>query len=576
MEQLNNLDVVFLIIVGISALVGIARGMTKELLSIVGWVLAALAVFYLVPIVEPIMQKYIASKMLANLVSGLAILIVFCIFWILTADRLGAAVRSSRLSALDRILGFVFGAARGVLIVILVALLIGSIIPEESQKGMFKDSQYFKLAQNSAEPLKKLVPGDWLDKLKAKTEEMVLVKNEEKAKEDDKSQNAESKENETAETTTESFGDKLKKAAEAVDNLKTLQKSGEELFNELAQPKTAGDKDGDDLSSDLDMLLDVLEDRMVTTDEKTPALESESQNIIKSIKDKMDKSKKYVLYMALNDKKLGIVAGGGDLPQRLREHCQKSGREFFVVAIEGNADKAIFSPDIPHKWIRIGQAGTGFRALAEQKVAEVLMIGTIHRPTLADLVPDLRTAAFFAKIGLKALGDDGILRALIKEFEHDNMRVVGIQDVMPELLVKGGVLTKHKPDKQALADIERGIEAATMLGRLDIGQSVVVQQGLVLGVEGIEGTDELIKRCGSYQRKGVGAVLVKLRKPQQDMRIDLPTIGSKTIENLHNAGMRGVAIHAGNALIVDEKKVIDTADKYAMFIVGIEPKGDAK
>ncbi len=275
--------------------------------------------------------------------------------------------------------------------------------------------------------------------------------------------------------------------------------------------------------------------------------------------------------METQQKKLGIIAGGGTLPQTLIEHCKKSKRDYFVLAIENNADRAFFSPDIPHCWIRIGQAGTGFKLFADQHVQEVVMIGTIHRPSFADLVPDLRTTAFFTKIGLKALGDDGILRALVKEIESENMRVVGIHEVLPDLLIKEGTLTKNKPDKQAIADIERGTEVALQLGLLDVGQSVIVQQGLVLGVEGIEGTDKLIERCGEYQRKGAGAVLVKLRKPQQDMRIDLPTIGCRTIEKLHNAGMRGVAIHAGNALIVDETEVIALADKYKMFIIGIIP-----
>lgn len=276
--------------------------------------------------------------------------------------------------------------------------------------------------------------------------------------------------------------------------------------------------------------------------------------------------------MEIKQKKLGIIAGGGTLPQTLINHCLQNKREFFVLAIENNADKAIFTPEIPHKWIRIGQAGTGFKLMHEQNVQEIVMIGTIRRPTLSDLVPDLRTAAFFAKIGLKSVGDDGILRALINDIESENMRVVGIHEVIPDLLVKEGVLTKHKPDKQALADISRGVEVARELGKLDVGQAVIVQQGLVLGVEGIEGTDKLIERCGTYQRKGVGGVLVKLRKPQQDMRIDLPTIGTKTIENLHSTGMRGIAIHAGNALIVNEAEVIALADKYSMFICGIEPE----
>lgn len=270
-------------------------------------------------------------------------------------------------------------------------------------------------------------------------------------------------------------------------------------------------------------------------------------------------------------RKLGIIAGGGSIPQLLINHCKQTQRPYFVLAIEGNADRAIFDETVNHQWIRIGQAGTGFKRLAEEGVQDVVLIGTIHRPTLADLMPDLRTATFFAKIGLKALGDDGILRALVKEIESEKMKVVGVHEVVPSLLVREGQLTKHKPDKQALADIVRGAAVALKLGELDVGQAVVVQQGLVLGVEGIEGTDKLITRCGEYKRKGAGGVLVKIRKPEQDMRIDLPTIGVKTVENAFQSGLRGIAIHAGNALIVNEGEVIKCADEHGMFVIGINP-----
>ena len=270
-------------------------------------------------------------------------------------------------------------------------------------------------------------------------------------------------------------------------------------------------------------------------------------------------------------RKLGIIAGGGTLPQALVKYCIKNQIPYFVLAITGNAKQEDFSSEIPHLFIRIGQAGTGLKRLKEEQIQDIVMIGTIRRPSFADLVPDLRTTAFFSKIGLKALGDDGILRALIKEIEKENMKVVGIHEIMPEILLPEGLLTKHKPDKQALEDIKRGVMAALKLGELDIGQSVVVQQGLVLGLEGIEGTDELIKRCGTYQRKGDGGVLVKLRKPTQDMRVDLPTIGVKTIENAHQAGLKGLAVHAANALIVDQDQVLKLADKYKMFVIGINP-----
>lgn len=270
-------------------------------------------------------------------------------------------------------------------------------------------------------------------------------------------------------------------------------------------------------------------------------------------------------------RKLGIVAGGGSLPKTLINHCIQNEIPYFVLAVGGNALEADFTSDIPHLFIRIGQAGTGFERFKKEGVQDVVMIGTIRRPSLSDLVPDLRTAAFFSKIGLKSLGDDGILRALIKEIEAEKMKVVGIHEIMPEILLPEGVLTKQKPDKRALADIKRGVEAAIKLGELDIGQSVVVQQGLVLGLEGIEGTDELIRRCGAYKRKGDGPVLVKLRKTTQDMRVDLPTIGLNTIENAHQAGLKGLAVHASNALIVNQEQVIQLANKYKMFLIGINP-----
>lgn len=276
-------------------------------------------------------------------------------------------------------------------------------------------------------------------------------------------------------------------------------------------------------------------------------------------------------------RKLGIIAGGGAIPRMLIENCQKNGREFFVLAIDGNADKDLINnSDVPHEWIRIGQAGTGFKRFSEEKVQDVVMIGTIKRPGFFDLVPDLRTTAFFAKVGAKALGDDGILRALVKEIEAEGMCVKGIHEVMTELLVKEGVLGKHKPDKQAMIDIKRGIEVALELGRVDVGQGVIVQQGLVLGVEGIEGTDELIRRCGGYKRKGDGGVLVKLRKPQQDMRVDLPTIGPRSVERAKEAGLRGIVVHAGNSLIVDEADMIKAADKAGIFVMGVNPGDYAK
>ena len=156
------------------------------------------------------------------------------------------------------------------------------------------------------------------------------------------------------------------------------------------------------------------------------------------------------------ERKLGIIAGGGDIPRQLIEQCLAKGKDFFVLAIEGNADKNLINQEnIPHQWIRIGQAGTGFKRFAEEKVQDVVMIGTIKRPSFFDLVPDMRTTAFFAKIGMKALGDDGILRALVKELESEGLYVKGIHEVMPEILIPSGILGKVTPTKQALEDMSQ-------------------------------------------------------------------------------------------------------------------------
>ena len=269
MEQLNNLDVVFLVIVGVSALVALARGVTKELLSITGWILAAVSVYYLLPIVDPITRKYIASEVLSNLISGMVILILFCVFWVLASDKISTQIRFSKLSALDRILGFIFGIFRGVIIVILLQIMISSLIPEESQKGVFAESRYFKLAEDASGPIKNLIPEKWFENLKAKSESLGLGAT--KPEDEEKAENKDSSD----------------KNAEKTEDI--LKKGGEELFNKLVQPKTEANadkgKDGyeSDETSDLDKLMDVLEGKVVTTEESSVPAKDESSKEIKKI-----------------------------------------------------------------------------------------------------------------------------------------------------------------------------------------------------------------------------------------------------------------------------------------------------
>lgn len=265
-------------------------------------------------------------------------------------------------------------------------------------------------------------------------------------------------------------------------------------------------------------------------------------------------------------KKLGIIAGGGCLPGQLLAYCHDHDIAPVVIGFDGQTD-----PDLKNYpgalWIRLGQAGQVIPYLRNQDVSDVVMIGGIRRPSLWDLRPDLKTLALFKKI--YGLGDDGALKVLRTVLQESGLRIHGVHRFLTDLLAPYGPLGRYDPDDDQLRDIELGMRASQALGALDIGQAVVVQQGLVLGVEAIEGTDALITRCGALKRKGYGPILIKTCKPGQDTDLDLPTIGPDTVEATAKAGFSGLVMHAERSLIVDVEKVARLADGYKMFIRGI-------
>jgi UDP-2,3-diacylglucosamine hydrolase len=267
--------------------------------------------------------------------------------------------------------------------------------------------------------------------------------------------------------------------------------------------------------------------------------------------------------------RLGILAGAGELPLKLVEACRAASRPVFVLAFEGAADPATVA-GVPHAWVRLGAAGEGMRLLRENGVSELVLAGAVPRPTLASLRPDWRAAKLFARIGLKALGDDGLLRAVIGELEGEGFRVVSVASILADALAPNGPLGALRPDEAAEADIALGVTVAQALGTLDIGQAVVVQQGIVLGVEAVEGTDALIERAGAMRREGAGGVLVKIAKPGQERRVDLPAIGSGTVEACARAGLRGIALQAGASLLLQRQRVLAAAERAGLFVLGIE------
>ena len=269
---------------------------------------------------------------------------------------------------------------------------------------------------------------------------------------------------------------------------------------------------------------------------------------------------------------LGILAGGGHLPFQVAAAARAAGRAVFVVGLEGFVDPTLLPP-WPHEIVRMGAAGRMLSALRAHGCQDIVLIGPVRRPGFRDLRPDGEGTKILARIGRAIFaGDDGILAAVIKIFGEEGVRVIGAHELLHEALAPAGLLTRLAPDATAMADIERGIAVARALGAVDVGQGCVVQQGFVLAVEAVEGTDAMLGRCAPLARSGPGGVLVKLVKPGQDRRADLPTLGAGTVAAAAAAGLRGIAFEAGGAILVDRAATVAAGDRAGLFLLGLTPE----
>ncbi len=268
---------------------------------------------------------------------------------------------------------------------------------------------------------------------------------------------------------------------------------------------------------------------------------------------------------------LGILAGGGTLPARVAAAARAAGRPVFLIGLEGHAEPQVLAP-FPHAMVRLGAGGVILGLLRHHRVRDLVLVGPVRRPSLLALRPDVEGARILARIGRAAFaGDDGLLAAVVRVLSEEGFEVVGPHEILTEALGPSGLLTRTAPDAQAMADIARGMAVARALGVVDVGQGCVVQQGLVLCVEAIEGTDAMLARAAGLVREGPGGVLVKLVKPGQDRRTDLPTIGPETVRAAASAGLRGVAFEARGTILAEREATIATADSCGLFLLGVDP-----
>jgi len=270
---------------------------------------------------------------------------------------------------------------------------------------------------------------------------------------------------------------------------------------------------------------------------------------------------------------LAIIAGGGTLPSALAEAAMARGRVVHVVAIRGAADEAI--AHFPHTWLKWGEVGKLFATLEDQRCRDLVIIGAVSRPDLANVKFDfgaIRNLPFLLSLGMG--GDDHVLSSVVRFLEAKGYRVHGAGDVAPELLASQGKLGAKSPSPEDRADIETAFRVVAALGRLDVGQAAVVVKGHVLAVEAAEGTDAMLARCSELRREGSGrrraptGVLAKAPKPGQEERVDLPTIGPDTVEKAASAGLAGIAVAAGRVLIAERLATITAADRHGLFLFG--------
>lgn len=263
---------------------------------------------------------------------------------------------------------------------------------------------------------------------------------------------------------------------------------------------------------------------------------------------------------------IGLIAGDGNFPIILSNGLREKGKKVIAVGLENITSPALENSVESLHWIKVGQLGRLIKIFKKEGINRVVMAGKVSKTFMfKDIRPDLRAISLYLK--LKDRKDDTLLLGIVSELEKEGIKVEEPTRYVPHLLAEKGVITKRKPKKKELMDIEFGWPIAKEMGRLDIGQTVVVKERAVLSVEAIEGTDAAIRRAGELGRGGI--VVIKVAKPKQDMRFDAPVIGLNTIRTLKEAKAAVLCVEAGKTILLEKEDMIKLADKEKICIIGM-------
>ncbi len=265
---------------------------------------------------------------------------------------------------------------------------------------------------------------------------------------------------------------------------------------------------------------------------------------------------------------IGLIAGNGRFPVLFARAARAKGHQVVAVAMRGETEVAIEGEVDALTWVKVGQLGRMIGAFKSAGVTRAAMAGGVRKSRLFENArPDLLGIKLLAQAVVRR--DDGLLRAVAREFEKAGITIVDSTLFMPEVLAPAGVLTRAEPTASEWRDLRYGLGIAREVGKLDIGQTVAVREGVVLALEAIEGTDACIRRAGELSR-GKGAVIVKVAKPSQDMRFDVPAIGVATLDTLVAAHIRVLGVEAGRTLLLEPERIVGEANQRQLVLVGLD------
>ena len=267
--------------------------------------------------------------------------------------------------------------------------------------------------------------------------------------------------------------------------------------------------------------------------------------------------------------KIGIIAGGGKLPLLIGENLITSGKSVSFFCIEPYAKKNNYKK-FASFFIKLEFLSKILKILKNENISKIIMAGYIKRPSLKDIRFDYKTIKFIKEYALQPKGDDKMLLSIVNFFENEGFQFINWKKECKNLFDNENLLLKKKPNNKSLENLSKGLEVFEFIGKADLSQSMIIQNNIILGIEAAEGTDELIKRCYRYKKKGDKGILLKLSKFNQDKRFDIPVIGLKTFQLLKKYDYEGVFIDKENFIILDKEKVINYCNQNSLFISSVK------